>query len=83
MLRPSGCWPELRLIGCWLGGSVGVKARKLKDHYGEVSLRDLGYMASEGHFPVRDAQFKWKILCLEASADDRQAIVRTVHPSST
>lgn len=51
-LRPADCWPDLSLIGCWLGGSVGVQASKLQHHYGEVPLRDLGYMASEGHFSV-------------------------------
>ena len=51
-LRPRDCWPDLSLIGCWLGGSVGTQARKVTDHYGQVSLRDLGYMASEGHFSV-------------------------------
>ncbi len=28
----------------------------------------------------RDVQFKWKVLCPQASEHDRQAIVRTVQP---
>ena len=55
-LLPADCWPDLKLIGCWLGGSVGVQARKLPAYYGDVPLRDLGFLASEGHFtlPNRD-----------------------------
>ncbi len=51
-LRPLECWPDLTLIGCWLGGSVGTQARRLKEFYGDVPIRDLGYLASEGHFTI-------------------------------
>ena len=55
-LRPADCWPELRLIGCWLGGSVGARAARLAEFYGRAPLRDLGYLASEGNFtlPIAD-----------------------------
>ncbi len=54
--RPTAVWP-LRLIGCWLGGSVGYHADKLSESLAPgVPLRDLGYLASEGSFtlPVSD-----------------------------
>ncbi|HYO91620.1 MAG TPA: GH3 auxin-responsive promoter family protein, partial [Pyrinomonadaceae bacterium] len=51
-LRPADCWPNLKLIACWIGGSVGTQAHKLPDVYGAVPLRDLGYIASEGRFTV-------------------------------
>lgn len=51
-LLPADCWPDLKLIGCWLGGSVGVQARKLPEYYGCVPMRDLGFLASEGHFTL-------------------------------
>lgn len=51
-LRLPDCWPDLCLIGCWLGGSVGTQARKLASYYGEVPMRDLGFLASEGHFTL-------------------------------
>ncbi len=51
-LRLADCWTDLRLIGCWLGGSVGIQADKLAEHFGNVPLRDLGYMASEGSFTL-------------------------------
>ncbi|HEY0005675.1 MAG TPA: GH3 auxin-responsive promoter family protein [Pyrinomonadaceae bacterium] len=51
-LRPSDCWSNLGLIACWIGGSSHLQARQLAALYGDVPLRDLGYMASEGHFTV-------------------------------
>ncbi|PYS41814.1 MAG: acyl-CoA synthetase [Acidobacteria bacterium] len=51
-LYPRDIWPTLALIGCWVGGSVGLHARKLNEYYGDTPIRDLGYMASEGHFTV-------------------------------
>jgi hypothetical protein len=52
-LRLGDCWPELALIACWLGGSVGYHAGKLRDHFDAgVPARDLGFQASEGSFTV-------------------------------
>ncbi len=52
-LLPSACWPELELIGCWLGGAAGYHARRLGEHYGDsTSLRDLGLLASEGRLSI-------------------------------
>jgi hypothetical protein len=56
-LRLSDCWPDLKLIGCWLGGSAGAQIPRLRASYGEVPLRDLGYMASEGHITVPSSDF--------------------------
>jgi hypothetical protein len=56
-LSPRDCWPDLALIGCWLGGSIGFHANALTAVYGNVPHRDLGYMASEGSItiPFKDA----------------------------
>jgi hypothetical protein len=51
-LHPGDAWPDLRLIGCWMGGSAGVKTEQLRRLYGDIPLRDLGYMASEGRITV-------------------------------
>jgi hypothetical protein len=51
-LRPRDCWPDLRLIGCWTGGSAGLKTERLREFYGGVPVRDLGYLASEGRVTV-------------------------------
>lgn len=56
-LKPKDVWPQLALIGCWLGGTVGPLAAKVRADYGEqVPVRDLGYLASEGRFtlPIDD-----------------------------
>jgi hypothetical protein len=55
-LRLRDAWPELALIGCWLGGHAGHHARRLSADYGDVPLRDLGLVASEGRLtlPVAD-----------------------------
>ena len=48
---------DLQLIGCWLGGSAAIHARRVAEHLGpKVPLRDLGFLASEGRFtiPVED-----------------------------
>jgi hypothetical protein len=47
VLRPREAWPGLALIGCWLGGTAGAFARRLREHYGDVPLRDLGLRATE------------------------------------
>lgn len=56
-LLPADCWPDLALIGCWLGGSIGFHAESLAEYYGSVALRDVGYMASEGciTLPIDDS----------------------------
>lgn len=52
-LLPCHYWPNLTLIGCWLGGSVGVNADRLSEYYGETIVkRDIGYLASEGEFNI-------------------------------
>ena len=51
-LHPGDCWPELRLIGCWTGGSAGMKTDRLSRFYGTAPVRDLGYMASEGRITI-------------------------------
>ncbi len=59
-LRPSEYWPGLRLIGCWKGGSVGVRLKEFSRWFGDSTpVRDLGYMASEAQMtlPVSDCGF--------------------------
>lgn len=56
-LLPTDYWPDLALAGCWLGGSIGYYADSLTNYFGNVALRDIGYMASEGciTLPTQDA----------------------------
>jgi hypothetical protein len=51
-LTPRLAWPRLALIGCWLGGSAGVHAGRLAADFGEVPLRDLGLVATEGRLTL-------------------------------
>jgi hypothetical protein len=52
-LRPIDYWPELEVIGCWLGGSMGHFAPSLREWCGDrFQFRDIGYMASEGIFSI-------------------------------
>ncbi|MBN2191070.1 MAG: GH3 auxin-responsive promoter family protein [Candidatus Aureabacteria bacterium] len=56
-LSPAGAWPSLALIGCWLGGSVGIYLRDFSKYFSkETPLRDWGYLASElrGSIPIED-----------------------------
>jgi hypothetical protein len=60
-LLPADYWPNLELIGCWKGGTVG----SYLDQFGEwfdpegdrpMPVRDLGYLSSEarGSIPLSD-----------------------------
>jgi hypothetical protein len=52
VLRPKELWPNLRLIGCWLGCSCGIQAERLEQWYGQVAFRDIGYRATEATITV-------------------------------
>ncbi len=47
-LLPVDAWPNLRAMSCWKGGTMSLYLRKLPEAFGDVPVRDLGYMASEG-----------------------------------
>ena len=56
-LLPMDIWPNLQLIECWKGGSVGVYISHLKKYFGhDVAIRDFGYLSSEARvsIPMRD-----------------------------
>jgi hypothetical protein len=55
-LKPKDVWPELKLLGCWTGGSMGVYLRSFPEYFGDAAIRDLGLIASEGRmtFPIED-----------------------------
>lgn len=50
-LYPKDYWP-LALLACWLGGTVGYQSRSLRKYYGDVALRDLGYVSTEGRHTI-------------------------------
>ncbi len=52
VLRPKEAWPGLTLLSCWTGGTLRLYLERLPESYGEVSLRDLGLIASEGRMSL-------------------------------
>jgi len=51
-LTPNIYWPNLTLISCWLGGSIGNYARKMRHLFPNIPFFDFGYGASEGKFNI-------------------------------
>ncbi len=56
-LYPKDYWPA-PIIGCWIGGTAGYQARYLAEYFGDVPLRDLGLVSSEGRhtIPLHDGK---------------------------
>jgi hypothetical protein len=55
-LLPRDVWPDLALLGTWTGGTMGAYLRRLPALFGDVAVRDLGLLASEGRMtlPLED-----------------------------
>ena len=52
-LYPQDIWnPGTILLTVWTGGSMGPYLRQLPKYYGDVPVRDLGLVASEGRFTI-------------------------------
>ena len=51
-LRPKDIWPNLATLSCWKGGPLSFYLDRLPEHYGNLPVRDFGYMASEGRGTV-------------------------------
>jgi hypothetical protein len=47
-LTPAEAWPNLAMLSCWKGGTMPMYLAKLPRYYGDLPVRDLGFMASEG-----------------------------------
>ncbi len=56
VLLPKTVWPQSTVISCWKGGPMSFYLEKLPEFYGDLPVRDLGYMASEGRgsIPISD-----------------------------
>jgi hypothetical protein len=51
-LRPRDLWPRLDFIGVWTGGTMGAYLKHFPEHFGELPVRDIGLIASEGRFTI-------------------------------
>ena len=56
ILRPKDVWPNLATLSCWKGGPLSFYLDRLPEYYGDLPVRDFGYMASEGRgtIPLND-----------------------------
>ena len=56
-LLPVDYWPQMCLLGCWKGGTVGAYIKRLHQWYdpdrkGMLPTRDMGYLASEARMSI-------------------------------
>ena len=51
-LLPKDIWPDLVLIASWKGGPLRSYLPMYPEYYGDVPLRDLGLIASEGRMSI-------------------------------
>ncbi|WNO11152.1 GH3 auxin-responsive promoter family protein [Teredinibacter sp. KSP-S5-2] len=47
LLRPKHYWRDLVVVACWTGGNSQVFLDRMHQWYGQVNIKDLGYLASE------------------------------------
>lgn len=50
-LRPRDYW-NLDFLACWTGGSMGHYLERLREWYGQIPIRDVGLLASEGRVSI-------------------------------
>lgn len=51
VLRPRDMW-NLSFLACWTGGSMGHHLGRLREWWGDVPVRDVGLLASEGRVTI-------------------------------
>jgi GH3 auxin-responsive promoter len=51
-IDPRKLWPSLKIVQCWLGGTLSFYIAELRRYTRTLPLRDVGYRASEGFFAV-------------------------------
>lgn len=53
---PRHFWPHLVVLACWKGGTLTSYLPQLKSLYGDLPIRDLGLLSSEGRItlPLQD-----------------------------
>jgi len=51
-LYPRDYWPELDFLACWTGGPLKMYVNRLSRYFGNVAIRDIGLMATEGRMTI-------------------------------
>lgn len=50
-LRPRDIW-QLSFVACWTGGSMGHYLSRVRETWGQIPIRDIGLLASEGRVSI-------------------------------
>lgn len=50
-LLPKDYW-KVAMLACWVGGTVGNQSARLGRFYGNVPVRDIGYLSTEGRHTI-------------------------------
>ena len=59
-LLPVDFWPNLDIIVCWKGGTVGIYITRFKKYFGDnISVRDFGYLSSEARVSIPMCDEGW------------------------
>ena len=56
-LLPKDFWPNMALIECWTGGTVGLYLKEVIKYFPEdITIRDFGFLATEARcsIPISD-----------------------------
>jgi len=51
-LLPVDIWRNLKLIECWKAGTVGMYLKEFPKYFGDVPIRDFGYLSSEARCSI-------------------------------
>ena len=51
-LLPRDYWPSMDFLANWTGGTMGAYLKHYPDFFGELPVRDIGLIASEGRFTI-------------------------------
>ena len=51
-LLPKDYWPSLDFLANWTGGTMGAYLKQYPEHFGNLPVRDIGLIASEGRFTI-------------------------------
>ncbi len=52
-LLPKDIWPDMEIITCWKGGTVGIYIPHLRKYFRDnIAIRDFGYLSSEARASI-------------------------------
>jgi len=51
-LLPKDIWSNLKVVACWKRGTVGLYIKEFPKYFGEVPVRDFGYLSTEARCSI-------------------------------